>query len=89
MYIDHNTIRAEYLGLILCFQILINRKNNEKIEINKMLEYSAGQQIFLELDDELQREENYTLVIKYTTQLGRELEGFYLSSYVTRSGEKK
>lgn len=73
----------------MIFQVLINRKNNEKIEINKMLEYSAGQQIFLELDDELQREENYTLVIKYTTRLGRELEGFYLSSYVTRTGEKK
>ena len=54
-----------------------------------MLEYSAGQQIFLELDEELQREENYTLVIKYTTRLGRELEGFYLSSYVTKTGEKK
>lgn len=54
-----------------------------------MLEYSAGQQVFLELDEELQKEENYTLVIKYTTRLGRELEGFYLSSYVTRSGEKK
>lgn len=54
-----------------------------------MLEYLAGQQIFMELDEELKREENYTLVIKYTTRLGTELEGFYLSSYVTRSGEKK
>ncbi|XKL69322.1 hypothetical protein PGB90_007091 [Kerria lacca] len=76
-------------NLTIIEKILINRKNNEKIEITKILEYSAGQQMFIELDDELQKEENYTLVIKYTTRLGRELEGFYLSSYVTRSGEKK
>ena len=54
-----------------------------------MLEYSAGQQVFLELDEELQRNENYTLTIKYTTRLGTDLEGFYLSSYVTRTDEKK
>ncbi|XP_065200963.1 endoplasmic reticulum aminopeptidase 2-like isoform X2 [Planococcus citri] len=76
-------------NLTITEKVLINRKNNEKVEITRMLEYLAGQQIFMELDEELKREENYTLVIKYTTRLGRELEGFYLSSYVTRSGEKK
>ena len=69
--------------------MLINRKTNEKVEINRMLEYLAGQQIFMELDEELKREENYSLIMKYTTRLGTELEGLYLSSYVTRSGEKK
>lgn len=54
-----------------------------------MLEYSAGQQILLEFDEMLSAERNYTLIVKYTTRLSRELEGFYLSSYTTSKGERR
>jgi hypothetical protein len=54
-----------------------------------MLEYSAGQQMLLEFEESLSAEHNYTLIIKYTTRLSRELEGFYLSSYTTSNGERR
>lgn len=68
----------------------MNSDNHETIhEISRMLEYSAGQQIYLEFDETLSADRNYTLIIKYTTRLSRELEGFYLSSYTTSKGERR
>lgn len=68
----------------------MNADNHEMIyEVSKMLEYSAGQQILLEFEENLSAEHNYTLIIKYTTRLSRELEGFYLSSYTTSKGERR
>lgn len=68
----------------------MNADNHEMIyEVSRMLEYSAGQQILLEFEETLSAEHNYTLIIKYTTRLSRELEGFYLSSYTTSKGERR
>lgn len=69
---------------------VVNAENHETIyEISRMLEYSAGQQVLLEFEDTLSAEHNYTLIIKYTTRLSRELGGFYLSSYTTSKGERR
>lgn len=69
---------------------MVNADNHETVyEISRMLEYSAGQQILLEFDEKLTAEHNYTLILKYTTRLSRELEGFYLSSYTTSKGERR
>lgn len=71
-------------------QRVVNADNHETIyEVSRMLEYSAGQQIFMEFDETLSAEHNYTLILKYTTRLSRELEGFYLSSYTTSKGERR
>lgn len=71
-------------------QRVVNADNHETIyEVSRMLEYSAGQQIFMEFEETLSAEYNYTLILKYTTRLSRELEGFYLSSYTTSKGERR
>lgn len=68
----------------------MNAENHETIyEVSRMLEYSAGQQILLEFEETLTADLNYTLIIKYTTRLSRELEGFYLSSYTTSKGDRR
>jgi len=69
---------------------VVNADNHDTVyEVSRMLEYSAGQQILLEFEDMLSADRNYTLIIKYTTRLSRELEGFYLSSYTTSKGERR
>lgn len=71
-------------------QRVVNAENREKMyEVSRMLEYSAGQQILLEFEETLSAKQNYTLIIKYTTRLSRELEGFYLSSYTTSKGDRR
>lgn len=90
-------IYYSYFVTLICFicdlsveQRVVNADNHEIVyEVSRMLEYSAGQQILLEFDDKLSAENNYTLIIKYTTRLSRELEGFYLSSYTTSKGERR
>jgi Peptidase family M1. len=54
-----------------------------------MLEYSAGQQVYIEFKENLRKKTNYTLILRYYTRLNQDMEGFYLSSYTTRDGKKK
>lgn len=54
-----------------------------------MLEYSAGQQVYIEFKENLRKKTNYTLILRYHTRLNQDMEGFYLSSYTTKDGKKK
>lgn len=86
----HNYLFVRLILDIFIEQRVVHADNHDIIyEVSRMLEYSAGQQIYLEFDETLSAEHNYTLIIKYTTRLSRELEGFYLSSYTTSQGERR
>ena len=61
----------------------------EELEIEKFLEYTMAQQVYIELKENFQVGSNYSLNIRYKTQLGKELEGFYISSYVNQKGETR
>ncbi|XP_063592167.1 endoplasmic reticulum aminopeptidase 1-like [Penaeus indicus] len=67
----------------------LHNKYEKPIGINKFLEYPAHQQLYLKLDEILRRGSNYTLRLSYEFTLKEGLEGFYLSSYKTASGEKR
>ena len=54
-----------------------------------MLEYPPRQQLYIEMKDKLRKKTNYTIVIRFTNRLGKELEGFYISSYTNKDGEKR
>ncbi|VVC37450.1 Aminopeptidase N-type,ERAP1-like C-terminal domain,Peptidase M1, membrane alanine aminopeptidase, N- [Cinara cedri] len=87
---DSNYIVFHSKNLTIFEKRLVNAENLDKFyKVSRMLEYSAGQQILLEFEEVLSAKENYTLIIKYTTRLSRELEGFYLSSYTTSKGERR
>lgn len=66
----------------------IDRKGH-RLPITRFLEYPAGQQVYMELKEKLRKKVNYTLVVRFNSRLGRDLEGFYLSSYVNKQGETK
>lgn len=59
----------------------------EEVEIERFLEYITAQQIYIELKEDLQKGMNYSLNIRYSSRLARELEGFYLSSYKNAKGQ--
>lgn len=61
----------------------------DELEIERFLEYPRAQQIYIEMKDLLPVGGNYSLNIRYSSRLGRELEGFYLSSYITKKGDTK
>ncbi|XP_060872010.1 endoplasmic reticulum aminopeptidase 1-like [Metopolophium dirhodum] len=87
---DSDYIVFHSKNLTIVEKRVVNADNHEKIyEVSRMLEYSAGQQILLEFEETLSADHNYTLIIKYTTRLSRELEGFYISSYTTSKGERR
>ncbi|XP_037789937.1 endoplasmic reticulum aminopeptidase 1-like [Penaeus monodon] len=67
----------------------LHNKYEKPIGISKFLEYPAHQQLYLKLDEILRRGSNYTLRLSYEFTLKEGLEGFYLSSYKTASGEKR
>lgn len=66
----------------------LDRKGH-RLPITRFLEYPSGQQVYMELKEKLRKKVNYTLVVRFNSRLGRDLEGFYLSSYVNKQGETK
>ncbi|XP_018905353.1 endoplasmic reticulum aminopeptidase 1 isoform X2 [Bemisia tabaci] len=87
---DTNFIVFHSKNLTISEKFVMDKKNHHyKVPILRFLEYTSGQQIYIEFKEKLRRRTNYTLMIRYTTRLSRELDGFYLSSYNTSTGEKR
>lgn len=68
---------------------MLQDKKGHNLKINKLLEYTGAQQIYLEIKDKFRKRYNYTLMIRYTSKLGREYEGFYISSYINKDGDRR
>lgn len=59
------------------------------MKIARMLEYTGFQQIYIEIKDKFRKKHNYTLNVRFTSKLSREFEGFYISSYISKDGERR
>lgn len=68
---------------------MIQDKKGHNLRITKLLEYTGAQQIYFEVSNKFKKRNNYTLNIRYTSRLGQEFEGFYVSSYVTKDGDRR
>lgn len=68
---------------------MIQDKKGHHLRITKQLEYTGGQQLYIEIKEKFKKRHNYTLMIRYTSKLGREYEGFYVSSYINKEGERR
>lgn len=68
---------------------MIQDKKGHNLRITKILEYTGTQQLYIEIKDKFRKRNNYTLNLRYTSKLGREYEGFYVSSYTNKDGEKR
>ncbi|CAK9830592.1 Glutamyl aminopeptidase [Anthophora retusa] len=69
---------------------MVQDRKGHRLKIAKLLEYSKHQQLYLELEEsKFRKRGNYTVHLRFISKLTNELEGFYLSSYVTPEGEKR
>ena len=60
------------------------------IPIRRFLTCIENQELYIEFDESLApSEENYILVIEFSRTMEERLEGFYISSYIDSSSEKK
>lgn len=71
-----------------CFQV-VEKLPGENLSITRFLEYPPFQQIYLEVKERFRKKVNYSLTMKFNSKLSLELEGFYLSSYINKDGEKR
>lgn len=68
---------------------MIQDKKGHNLRITKLLEYTGTQQLYIEIKDKFRKRHNYTIMIRYSSKLAREYEGFYISSYVNKEGERR
>ncbi|XP_051160347.1 endoplasmic reticulum aminopeptidase 2-like isoform X1 [Leptopilina boulardi] len=69
---------------------MVQDRKGHRLKIAKLLEYPKHQQVYLELEEsKFRKKANYTVHLRFVSKLKNELEGFYLSSYVTSDGEKR
>ncbi|XP_024085404.1 endoplasmic reticulum aminopeptidase 1-like isoform X2 [Cimex lectularius] len=68
---------------------MVTDRKSHRFPIARMLEYPPRQQLYLEMKDKFRKKVNYTIVMRFTTRLSREMEGFYISSYTNKDGEKR
>lgn len=68
---------------------MIQDRKGHNLKIVRLLEYPNAQQIYLEIKDKFRKRGNYTLNLRYTTKLSQEFEGFYISSYITKDGDRR
>ncbi|XP_065165053.1 endoplasmic reticulum aminopeptidase 1-like isoform X2 [Atheta coriaria] len=68
---------------------MIQDRKGHNLRITKMLEYTGAQQIYIEIKDKFRKRNNYTLNIRYTTKLGMDYEGFYVSTYTNENGDTR
>ncbi|XP_056646326.1 endoplasmic reticulum aminopeptidase 1-like isoform X2 [Diorhabda sublineata] len=85
---DTNFMVLHCKNLTILDKIIQDRHGNN-LTIIKMLEYIGGQQLYIEIREKFRKRHNYVLRIRYNFKLNTDSEGFYISSYTTKDGEKR
>lgn len=67
----------------------LTKASYNQIRIRRHLIYEPFEQLYIELDEYLERGHNYTLKIDFSKVLEEKLEGFYLSSYTDFASNRK
>ncbi len=68
---------------------ITSRTINERLNVERMLEFPHREQIYIETDDVMLPEKSYAVRLKFQYKLGKNLEGFYLSSYKDKAGKTR
>ena len=66
-----------------------SRTINERLKVERMLEYPQREQVYLETDEYMVPGVTYALRLKFSYMLSSYLEGFYYSEYVDKAGNHK
>ena len=67
----------------------LTKASYSQIKIRRHLIYEPFEQLYIELDEHLEKAHNYTLKIDFSKILEEKLEGFYLSSYTDFASNRK
>lgn len=67
----------------------LTKASYNPIKIRRYLIYEPFEQLYIELDEYLEKGHNYTLKIDFAKILEEKLEGFYLSSYTDFASNRK
>lgn len=67
----------------------LTKASYSQIKIRRHLIYEPFEQLYIELDEYLEKSHNYTLKIDFCKILEEKLEGFYLSSYTDFASNRK
>jgi len=62
---------------------------NEKIKIERLLDYPEIDQVYLETSDPMKPGRNYSVRLKFMYKLSEGLQGFYLSTYKDKAGNTR
>ncbi|XP_059093631.1 endoplasmic reticulum aminopeptidase 1-like isoform X1 [Tigriopus californicus] len=68
---------------------ITSRTMNERLNVERMLEYPFREQIYLETDEYMVPGVSYAIRLKFQYKLSKHLEGFYLSRYNNEAGEQR
>ncbi|KAJ8936471.1 hypothetical protein NQ314_012334 [Rhamnusium bicolor] len=68
---------------------MIQDKKGFNLTIIKILEYPGAQQLYIEIREKFRKRHNYTLKIRFNSKLNKDPEGFYISNYINKDGEKR
>ena len=62
---------------------------NEKLKIQRLLEYQERDQVYLETDNPMTPGKQFSVRLKFEYKLAETLEGFYLSTYKDKAGKTR
>lgn len=62
---------------------------NEKLKVQRLLEYPEQEQLYLETDQPMKPGKTYSIRLKFQYNLSESLEGFYLSTYRDKDGNER
>lgn len=68
---------------------ITSRTMNERLNVERMLEYPFREQIYLETDEYMVPGVSYAIRLKFQYKLSKHLEGFYLSRYKNEAGQHR
>ena len=68
---------------------IASRTINERLKVERLLEFPERQQIYLETDGIMSPGVTYAIRIKFEYKLNDRLAGFYLSTYNDKNGNER
>ncbi|KAG5892870.1 hypothetical protein JTB14_032594 [Gonioctena quinquepunctata] len=85
---DTNFIVIHCKNLTILDKLIQDKKGNN-LTIVKILEYPGAEQLYIEIREKFKKRHNYTMKMRYNFKLRKDPKGFYISSYISKSGARR
>ena len=81
------TEQTDYIVFHMKGMNITSKTINEKLKIQRLLEYPERDQVYLETDSPMTPGKQFSVRLKFEYKLSESLEGFYLSTYKDKTGK--